>query len=172
MNILLTGIRGSGKSTIGALLAKKLEYSYVEFDQQVLVHTGFQTVKDVYAQNKYLWAECELELSKDLGNADNMVIATGGGFIENKLNISYFKDQNPHTVVIYLKAKPETIARRNVALASEREKTTYQSMLSNVKKIQADRSFLYDLYADIVIETDDKEPASVLAEISQKLRSI
>lgn len=172
MNILLIGIRGSGKTTIGTLLAKKLKYTFIEFDQQILAHTGYDKVHDVLGVNGYLWTECELELSKDLGSSDNLVIATGGGFVENKLNIVYFKDQNPDTVVIYLSAKPETIARRNSILAGEQEKIPYQKLLKNVQFIYSTRGFLYDLHADITLSTDGKEPTTVIDEIYKALQQL
>ena len=102
MTILLLGLMGSGKSTIGKLLAEHFGYKFHEMDHLVLEQSGFNSVSEVYEHRMSLWKESELEVSKELSKKENLVIAASGGLSENQLNILYFQENCKHLEIVFL----------------------------------------------------------------------
>jgi len=173
MNILIIGFLGSGKSSIGKRLARNLDYKFVELDDVVLDYTGYTNIQDVEKKRKTLWKECELQVSKDLSLDDNMVIACGGGFINNELNMDYFKDHNPKVAVIYLSAKIETLARRSLEKAKLKGKNiTAETIQAAIAKIFSLRDTLYRNSADIVIQTDNTETDAITIALIEQIKKL
>lgn len=167
MNILLLGTIGSGKSTIGTRLAQLLGYRFVELDDIVLEHTGFASINEVYEHKASLWKECELEISKDISLDDKQVIACGGGFTDNALNILYFQEHNP-VYAIYLHTSPETLSRRLLS-NMDQERMAHLELTDKMSELYLKRDGLYRLHADAVVETDDRMVKDVVKEIREKL---
>ena len=161
---------GAGKSSIGKKLAHALNYRFIELDELILQQTGYSTIDEVYSKKASLWRECELEVSKDLSLEDGLVVACGGGFVENELNITYFREHSKNLICIYLQAGVETLARRTYEkLKLKGSDVNLAKIEASVKKIFSKREFLYKSYADMTIATDNKEIDSVAHELSFKL---
>lgn len=167
MKILLLGLMGSGKTTIGKLLAKTLGCEFVEMDALVLQHSGFDSVQDVFELRESLWQESELEVSKQLSNQQNsLVIACSGDIVENQLNIQYFRENSANMHVIYLQTTPETLAKR--VIASHVEKLTieqHDSVEKNIMELNVMRHDSYKKMADTVIKTDIHSLEEIIEEI-------
>lgn len=159
MIILVTGFMGAGKSTVGQIIAEKLGYQFVEFDKKVLEKTGFESIAKVYANKKSLWKEIELEVSRELSKEKNLVIACGGGFFDNDLNVLYFKENAENLKIIYLKADAETLATRNGKVLKNDIETV--RIKKNIELIFLKRDLLYSEFSDITVETSEKDPVEI-----------
>ena len=171
MVILLMGILGAGKSSIASLLSKELGYECLEIDDYILDQTGFKSVKEAYQEGKSHWKEKELEVSKELSKRDNIVIVSGGAFVENNLNILYFKENSKDLKIVYLQTRPKILTNRLVKLYSEFKKAGPHEVLKRMEKHYERRSILYDQYADIVVNTEESTPEEATQEILKKLRN-
>lgn len=165
MNILLFGIIGSGKSSIGKLLAEKLGYKFVEIDNLVLEQTGFSSADEIRNGGKLIWKETELNVVKDLSFEDNCVIACSGGFLENELNISYFKE-NSIFKAVYLHANLEVLTKR----ISDRNKLLGKStdeikLKLAIKSLIEKRDLDYKYFSDISIDTGIFSQEEVVSQI-------
>lgn len=104
MKIFLIGPMGSGKSTIGKVLSKKLEYDFYDTDKLVEKVVG-KKIKEIFDQNGEQYFRLkeseELDKTRKLKNA---VIATGGGIIENEKNRLFLKEEKK---VIFLDSSIE-----------------------------------------------------------------
>jgi shikimate kinase len=167
MNILLLGIIGSGKSTIGARLAQWLSYRFIELDDVVLEHTGLGSVDEIYEHKSSFWKECELEISKDMSLDDKQVIACGGGFADNALNILYFQEHNP-VHVIYLHTSPKTLSHRLLS-DMDQERLAHHELTDKMSELYGKRDALYRLYANTVVETDGREIKEIVRDIRDQL---
>ena len=79
MNIVLIGMRGSGKTTIGKLLAKRLGNQFIEMDELIVQRLG-QSIPEIV--NRYGWGkfrDVEAEITREVARLANVVNATGGG---------------------------------------------------------------------------------------------
>ncbi len=170
MNILLLGTIGSGKSTIGSRLARLLEYRFIELDDVVLEHTGFSSIDEVYEHKTSFWKECELEISKDISLDDGQVIACGGGFADNALNILYFQEHNP-VYCVYLHASPETLSRRLLS-TMDQERLAHLELTDKMSELYLKRDGIYRLHANMVVETNDREVKDVVREIRDSLDQV
>ncbi|TDX45410.1 shikimate kinase [Orenia marismortui] len=109
MNISLIGFMGTGKSTIGHKLAERLNYKFIDLDEEIVKIDG-RPIPTIFAENgeKYfrdLESKATAEISKD----NNQVIATGGGIVLRPKNIEYLKSKG---IVVLLEASAEVIFER------------------------------------------------------------
>mgnify|MGYP001481720139 FL=1 len=104
MKIFLIGPMGSGKSTIGKVLSERLEYDFYDTDKLVEKAVG-KKIKEIFEQNgeQYFRLKESEELDKTR-KLKNVVIATGGGIIENEKNRLFLKDEKK---VIFLDSSVE-----------------------------------------------------------------
>ncbi len=170
MIILLTGLPGAGKASIGQKVAGKLGMRFIDMDERVLLKTGFKTINDVYAFRKSLWKEYELIVSKELSAKDNIVIACTGGIVENELNMMYFTE-SPHTVVtIYLTANPKTLAERVSKHHLKEDSVDFKQLVINIRKLHVKREELYKRHATLIVNTFHNTLPQSVSLITQYLR--
>ena len=90
-NVVLTGMPGSGKSTIGAALAEKLGFDFIDTDDEIVKREG-KSIKEIFADNgEAYFREKETEVIKDIAPRQSAVIATGGGAILKDENVEYLR---------------------------------------------------------------------------------
>jgi shikimate kinase len=164
--IVLIGAMGSGKSTLGKLLAARLQYKFLDSDTAI-EQAQNMSVTDIFAQEgEDEFRKYEAQTIKNLiQSTDAMVIATGGGAILNNHTCSLLKAQ---AVVIWLDASADTLTQR---LAAD----TTRPLLAGKNKLEvltaklAQRTPLYKTTADYIIDVTDKSPTQLIAEIEQVL---
>lgn len=161
MRIVLIGFMGSGKSTIAALLAKKLEKNLVEMDQIVEQKAGMSIDKIFATGGEIAFREAEIAVAKELHNKDNCVISTGGGAIMNQIIIEYLREKS---VIIFLKSKFLTSKKR----IKKNPRILFRDF-KKAKELYSVRLPLYRYYADYEIETDEKKPEEIVEEILKQL---
>ena len=133
-NIILIGMPGSGKSTIGVVLAKKMGYQFIDSDiviQQKYEKTLEQLI-DEHSDAGFI--QIENDVNKEI-KAERTVIATGGSVVYGREAMEHFKKTG---VVVYLKVPEEELKKR---LGSLKERA----------EIFEDRKALYEQYADITV---------------------
>ena len=86
-NLVLTGLMGSGKSTVGPLVAKNLEREFVDTDEYIDEHFGPTADILNHPNGDVRFRLIEERVARDLSSRDNLVIATGGRFMINQTNI-------------------------------------------------------------------------------------
>lgn len=157
-SIYLTGFMGSGKTTIGRLLAEKWGIPAVDTDQFIEKQRN-KTIREIFeVEGESQFREYEQHYLKLLPTEDS-IITTGGGIILNKENQKWMKDNG---IVIYLHCDPDEILKRL-------EQDTTRPLLdgdkqANVYSIYLDRIALYK-DAHHIIDTTDKTPNQIVAEI-------
>jgi len=92
MNIALTGMMGSGKTTIGRKLAKLLKgFVFVDTDEETVKSEG-RTISDIFEQSgEEYFREKETGVLKRILQNDNQIISTGGGIVKSSENIEYLE---------------------------------------------------------------------------------
>ena len=109
MNISLIGFMGTGKSTVGQKLAKKLDYDFVDLDKEIVKEEG-REIPDIFAsEGEEYFRDLESKVAAKVGQKNEQVIATGGGVVLRSENIANLKDNG---IIILLKATPEEIYQR------------------------------------------------------------
>lgn len=141
MKIYLIGMMGSGKSTLGTMLAKELEYKFIDMDSYIENETNM-TINDIFKLYGEAWfREYEKKVLKDFFKMDNLVIATGGGIIKNKDNKALIDG-----LCVYLECPLEELEKR---LANDNQRPLLKTR--SVKDILEERIPLYEYFKDIKV---------------------
>jgi shikimate kinase len=154
MRIFLIGFMGSGKTTLGKQLARKLGYSFIDQDNFIEETSGLTIAEYFSAFGETAFRKYEHEMLKKLVEFDNVVISTGGGApcFYNNIDI-----MNENGIAIYLKMKPEILKSRLKYAQAERpliKGKTEEELLEFIKYKLTEREPFY-LKAKHVIESMD-----------------
>jgi shikimate kinase len=165
MNITLIGYRGTGKSEVARQLALRLGWDWIDADVEVELKAG-KSIAAIFADDgESAFRDLEAEIFAELVGRDRTVLALGGGVILRPANRALLKQIGK---VVWLTAEPETIARRLAAdatTASRRPNLTAAGGLDEIRRALAQRLPLYRESSDAQIDTENKLPADVAAEI-------
>jgi shikimate kinase len=162
MNIVLIGYRGTGKSEVGALLARRLGMACIGMDAAIVKRAGM-SVPEIVA--KFGWPhfrDLESAEARELAGRDNLVIDTGGGVIERPENVEVLR-QNAR--VIWLKASVATIVARIQGGTERPALTAGKSFTDEVAEVLERRTPLYRSAAHDAIDTDPLTPEQVTDRI-------
>ena len=161
--IALLGVRGAGKSTIGAALARKLGRRFVEVDQEIEDATGLALgdVFTLHGEAYYRRVEREV-LTRLLSDPAPTVLATGGSIVNDPTNYALLKNR-AHT--IWLRARPEDHWNRVVAQGDQRPMAENPHAFEELRALLAARHKLY-ARADRTVDTSERTVRQVVAAIA------
>ena len=97
-NIVLIVLTGCGKTTVGKMLAQKMNYDFIDMDDFIVESTG-KTVPELFAISEEYFRNCETEACKDLSNRRKTVIASGGEAVKKKENMRAFYH---NSIIVFL----------------------------------------------------------------------
>ena len=108
-NIILVGFMGTGKTTVGRLLARQLDMTFLDMDQEIEAREG-RAISDIFAkEGEPHFRKLERALVRELSGRTGLVIGAGGGIVLNPENVA---DYARTGLVVCLTATPETILKR------------------------------------------------------------
>lgn len=163
MSIVLVGMPGSGKTTVGKLLAEKIGAVFFDIDSLIEKSESMSITEIFKAKGETYFRKIEADMIKNIPSA-NTVVSLGGGAFENADSRDFLLSGN--STVIYLKASPQTIYNRikndmtRPLLAGNMSIETIQSML-NIREKN------YKL-AHYTVLTDNKSADEIVNEILEK----
>ena len=160
--IALLGLRGAGKSTLGAKLAQALHVPFIELDREVESEAGagIGEVFGMYGQDAFRRFE-RRALERVLSTNRRMVIATGGGLVTDPGTLDLLLHR---CRCIWLKASPEEHMSRVIAQGDMRPFKDRSAVLDEIRKLLADRDRLYGR-AEAVINTSGRTVRETLVEL-------
>ena len=97
-SITLIGMPGCGKTTIGKLLSKKLNYQFIDIDSYIEEKQG-KTIDEIFKNGEEYFRNIETEACRELGEIKNSIISSGGGVVKRYINIEYLKRES---IVIFI----------------------------------------------------------------------
>lgn len=167
MNIVLIGMRGSGKSTISRNLAKILKKDFVEVDE-LIEKKAKMTIPQIV--KNYGWKEFrnyESDVVKEIFSLNNKIIATGGGVVARKKNVENLQQNG---LLIWLTASVDTLIKRIGKDPKRPFLTKAKSMKEDLKNTLLKRNKLYLNAASIKIDTDKKNPNQICSDIIRYIK--
>ena len=148
-NIILIGMPGAGKSSVGVILAKALGYEFIDTDL-VIQHREKRLLREIIADEGnegFLAIENEVNATLE---ADESVIAPGGSAIYGKEAMEHFKEIG---IIVYLKLSYEDLAKR---LGNLKGRGVVLKEGQTLKDLYDERSKLYEQYAEITVDESGK----------------
>ncbi|MBX3226005.1 MAG: helix-turn-helix domain-containing protein [Labilithrix sp.] len=159
-SIALVGLRGAGKSSIGAALAKKLGVPFVELDEAIVreAQMTLATIFEIHGEAYYRAMERDV-LRRILDDGKPSVIATGGSIVTDAETWGLLRSR---ARTVWLKATPREHWDRVVAQGDVRPMRGRPKAMNELKQLLTARTPLYE-QADVTIDTSDLTPAKVVA---------
>jgi shikimate kinase len=153
MNIVLIGYRGTGKSTVGKLLAARLGRELVSTDAEIIKRAK-RTIPEIVTQEGWeYFRNLESDICRELASRDKLVIDTGGGAILRTQNVEALKKNG---TVFWLTASVETIGKRIGGDNQRPSLTGAKSFIDEIQDVLRERTLNYQAAADYTIATDDR----------------
>ncbi len=163
-NIILIGMPGCGKSTVGVLLAKILGYAFIDSDLLIQAKEGKKLYQIINENGEEYFKSAENSVNASIC-ATNTVIATGGSVVYCNEAMEHLKSIG---TVVYIKITPEQLLNRINNIATRGVVIKKGETLLDLYR---ERSPLYEKYADITVEGSDDgilENAESIAKIIEK----
>jgi len=164
--VALLGLRGAGKSTLGAKLAESLKAPFVELDKEVEKEAGaaLGEVFAMYGQEAFRRFE-RRALERVLSQHERAVIATGGSLVTDASTYQFLLER---CLCIWLKASPEEHMARVIAQGDMRPFKGRSAALDEIKKLLEDRKKLY-AQAAVTVDTSGKTVKHTLDQLKRAL---
>jgi len=159
--IVLTGMMGAGKSTVGQILAQQLQVEFVDIDSLIEKQENKSIAKIFEISGEDYFRTLEKNMIKNSFKPQNQILSLGGGAFENPETQEFLIS---NSTVIYLKASPETILER-VKNNNSRPLLNNNNKLQKITEIINIRKQNYEK-AHYIITTDNKNPNEVANEIT------
>ena len=164
-NIILIGAMGSGKTTVGKQLAKRMRMDFVDSDHMIEDRCGvsISTIFDIEGEDGF--RKRETKMLQELCTRSSTVLATGGGAITSEENRILLRKSG---YVVYLKTSIETQLART-------QKNQNRPLLENVDaqdkltQLMEERGALYEQEADLVVSSGERVVSKVVEEIMQAI---
>ena len=144
-NIILIGMPGSGKTTIGTELSEVLGYGYIDSDSVIIAREGKRLHEIIAEVGREAFLDIEAKVNSELC-ADRCVIATGGSVVYRDHAMSKLQKMG---TIVYLKLPYEVIEKR---LGDLTKRGVALKEGYTLKDLYEERTPLYEKYADIIVE--------------------
>ncbi len=166
--VVLIGFMCSGKSTVGRILAAKLDWEFLDFDEVIELEQD-RTIAEIFRdEGETFFRELEQGLTHRIQSRRNLVLAPGGGWVTQP----YLLDRmRPGSLTVWLRVEPSTVVERH-----RRQSDAVRPLLSSqepqgrIEALLAARTPLYKR-ADLVIDTDGRTREDIAEDIAQLVAS-
>lgn len=161
--VVIIGMPGSGKTTIGKILGKELSLKFYDMDEYIQKTTS-KSIIELFENGEEYFRDIESNVCRELSQKENVLISTGGGVIKRKENIDAFKE---NALIIFLDRPVEKILEdvdvsKRPLLKDGKEK---------VINLYKERYELYKKYADEIV-VNDKDMRHVIESLKNKILKI
>jgi shikimate kinase len=166
-NLILVGMMGSGKTTMGRALAKHLGKVFVDSDEEIIKRTGV-TVPHIFdVEGEAGFRLRETAAIRDVVGRDNMVLATGGGAVLEEQNRAMLQQNG---IVIYLKASVHDLWQRT---RHDRNRPLLQTKDPHAKlnELFRQRDPLYQQVSDIVVQSGKQSAHALMLHLADEIEA-
>ena len=169
-NVILTGFRATGKTTVGKLLASRLHWTFIDMDELLVKRLGASIAEVVARHGWAFFRQAEAKLLQEMQTMRCTVLATGGGAIEHQREWQQLRNCG---YVVWLDAGIATIRRRlmtDAVSAQQRPSLTGQAVQDEVGMLLERRMPLYRAGADFRLATDGEDPEALVNQILRAVK--
>lgn len=162
-NIVLIGFMGTGKSTIGRALARRLDWRFVDTDLVIEKVAGIDIPTLFLEEGESAFRDREATAILGISAGERQVIATGGGAVLREENVAALRGNG---VVVLLTARPEVILERVGRRPEQRPLLAGEtSPLARILNLLGERGPTYQKAAHVIVDTSERSPRAVVEEV-------
>ena len=168
MNIILCGMMGAGKTTIGIKIAELTGRRWYDTDGCIVdKHGKISDIFEYYGEAHF--RKLETEIVKERSKKDGLVISSGGGLVLKKENNELLQKNGK---IVFLRASLETLAKR---LKVDGERPLLQTSTENIRdrlaRLLKERMPVYEHVSDLIVDVDGKLPEAIAKEVVEKIET-
>lgn len=165
--ILLIGMMASGKSTVGAIVAERLGWGYVDSDEQIEHRTG-RTVREIFEQDgePTFRVEEKAALEAAVAGDEPLVVGVAGGAVLDLGTRTLLREAG---TVVWLRAEPELLAERVKAAGQDHRPLLADDPDGTLRRLDAERRPIYEELADIVVDVEGRSAEELAEHIVQAI---
>jgi shikimate kinase len=162
MNLILCGMMGAGKTTIGIKIADITGRRWYDTDGMIVDKYGkISDIFEYYGEAHF--RKLETEIVRELVKQDGLVISTGGGLVLKKENNELLQANGK---IVFLRATLETLAARlNVDGERPLLHTSMENLRDRLARLMQERASVYEHAADYIVDVDEKTAEEIAREI-------
>ncbi len=154
---------GTGKTTVGRIIAERIGYTFVDTDE--IIESRFGPISEIFeTQGEPAFRDMERDVSEELSAKDRYVISTGGGLM---LGSGCRHSLEPHADVVCLTAEPETILERVTAQSDVKRPLLGKNPLRTLRVALQIRAPIYGRYPSV--DTTERSPEEVAEAVIELL---
>jgi len=162
MNLILCGMMGAGKTTIGIKIAERTGRRWYDTDGIIVDRHG--KISDIFEYyGEEYFRKIETEIVKELSQKDDLVISTGGGLVLKSENDKILQENGK---IVFLRASLDTLAERlKVDGTRPLLQTSTETIRDRLARLLDERSPVYERVADYIVDVDGKSPEEIAEEV-------
>ncbi|MBQ8658292.1 MAG: shikimate kinase [Clostridia bacterium] len=162
MNLILCGMMGAGKTTIGIKIAERTGRRWYDTDGMIVDRHG--KISDIFEYyGEEYFRKLETDIVKELSQKDNLVISTGGGLVLKSENDKILQENGK---IVFLRASLQTLAERlKVDGTRPLLQTSTENIRDRLARLLKERSPVYESVADYIVDVDGKTPDEIADEV-------
>ena len=164
-NVILAGFMGTGKTSVGQALARRLGWTFIDADDLIEARAG-KVISRIFAEDgEPAFRALEAEVAREIANRSRHVVATGGGMVVSQANRRALEQAG---TLVLLEATPETIWER-VKNTTHRPLLAVADPQARIRDLLAARR---EAYAQVAfqVQTDGKSVAAIVDEILKQIQ--
>jgi shikimate kinase len=166
--LILIGMMGAGKTTIGRELAKRRGVRFVDCDHEIIARTGVTIPTIFEIEGEIGFRRRETQVIDELTRESDLIIATGGGAVLDEKNREMLMQRG---IVIYLNVAPQILWERT-RHDRNRPLLNVENPRARIEELYAIRDPLYRQVADIVVDGGRCNPNSMVRQIEKALPAL
>lgn len=167
MNLILCGMMGAGKTTVGVKIAERTGRNWYDTDQMIVDRHG--KISDIFEYyGEEYFRRLETQIVRELADKDNLVISTGGGLVLRPENGEMLKKNGK---IVFLRAALDTLVKR-LKLYDDRPLLQVNSgiLAEKLAELLKERAPVYEHVADYILDVDGKGADENAARVIELLR--
>jgi shikimate kinase len=162
-HLILVGLPGSGKTTVGQAVAERLGRRFLDLDQEIERREG-RSISQIFGEKgEPYFRRKERELTEELTVVGNMIVAPGGGWAADPDVVAIVR---PPSQLVYLRVSPETALKRLGPMRMMRPLLSRPNPLDELKRLLAARKAAYET-ADHVVSTELHDLQKVIEKVTE-----
>jgi 3-dehydroquinate synthase len=165
MKIVLTGFMGTGKTSIGEEIARRLGYPFIDTDTLIEDREEMPISLIFKEKGEEYFRTVERGVVEEVSSRRNVVIATGGGVIKDRKNVDNLGRRG---IIVWLRADPGIIMKRVMLEGGKRPLLDVEEPLQEIRKLLNERELFYR-QSDVSVDTNYITPGEAAQELIEKL---
>lgn len=160
-NLILVGLSGSGKTSIGRAAAKQLGWPFIDFDTEI-EHREHASVRQIFeAKGEAHFRALEQAFTREIATCAGTIMSAGGGWVTNRESVALLRETGR---IIYLRASPEVLVARLATARVPRPLLQVADPLATLTSMYKARQSFYE-EADLTIETEVFDKKQLIEQV-------